>query len=489
MESEVRLSSSGVRLSGATRFHTQAADDAEASELIGLARSLRPRASEYQKALDSLTGKAESELDASARPIERERVSERFARALRQLWLEASAFSTSSSYRSPPTDETTKTATGRTVEFGYERDLHPEHLEERCRAFFEAPPRGWRADHVLLSSGQSAMAAILHALEGSTLFGERRQLSFLHLGSYFETAEIASLFGSFLHAAGRGRGAVEQMERLDGDIVIVEPVFCDGEYGVVGVDRMLAAQRKRPRVYLFDTTLSGFRVAVEPMLSDLERTAPLAVFRIFSGIKLFQQGLELSSVGIVSVFTRDGAAISAHEIGERIRRVRTLLGLGLSFFEVAALEVPWFLDRARTDAYERAVFHNNARLAHAVAANNRLFQSMFHPALVAGSDDRFGAPYCSFRLREREPALYDALEQFIHDEARRRDLQFDLGGSFGFRGHRFEVVRPETGEEPFLRVALGRRTGWSRDRILELMATISRATSVRELTAASLKGA
>ena len=482
MEKTARLSSSGVRPSGEARLSPGGQDDAEIIELLELAKSLRPGAPEYRQALASLISDTEAELEGASPPIERERISERFARALRRLWLEASAFSTSSSYRSPPTAETTKTATGRRIEFGYERDLQPVHLEERCRTFFDVPPPGWSADHILLSSGQSAMAALLHALEGSSLFGDGRRLSFLHLGSYFETAQIVSLFSSFLQSSGHGRSAVEDIGRLDGDIVIVEPVFCDGDFGILDLDTMLAAhgKKKRRRVYVFDTTLCGLGAPVEPLLRGLEQTTPV-VFRIYSGLKLFQAGLELSSVGILSVFAPERGVISASEIGSRIRRIRTLLGLGLSFFEVAALDVPWFLHRGQTQTYERAVFDNNAALAREVAAENQLFDGVFHPAALDFSDRTFGAPYCSFRLRERDPAQLDALEQFLHREAERRDLQFDLGGSFGFRGHRFEIVRPETGEKPFLRVALGRRTGWSRDRIIELMTEVSGAPNLAQL--------
>jgi hypothetical protein len=486
MENEGRLSNCGGARAHSGR-EPLAGDNAEIGEVLGLARSLVPRSAECRKALDSLIETTKAELARSARPIEAERISERFGRALRRLWLDASAFATSSSYRSPPTSETTKTTTGRKVDFGYERDLHPVHLEERCKRFFEPPSKGWSADHVLLSSGQAAMAAIMHALEGSSLFGHERRLSYIHLGSYFETGEIFSLFSSLLAPAGRGRSAVEDMAGIDGDIVIVEPVFCDGDYGVVNVDRLLHIheREKRPRVYLFDTTLCGTRFSLERRLARFETIEPVAVFRIFSGLKLFQAGLELSSVGIVSVFTRDDGSIAAGEIGDRIRRIRTLLGLGLSFFEVAALEVPWFLDRESTHAYERAIFDNNEALARAVAAENRLFEGTFHPSLLQASDDVRGAPYCSLRLKERDAALYDALERYLRREAERRDLQFDLGGSFGFRGHRFEVVRPETGEEPFLRVALGRRTGWSRDRIIELMTEVARTPRVAQLASGS----
>jgi len=96
------------------------------------------------------------------------------------------------------------------------------------------------------------------------------------------------------------------------------------------------------------------------------------------------------------------------------------------------------------------------------------------------SGGAFGAPYSAYRLKDHNVASYDVLEQHLTREAERRDLQFELGGSFGFRGHRFEVVRPETGEEPFLRVALGCRAGWSCDEIVALMTEVARASSVAE---------
>jgi hypothetical protein len=454
--------------------------DAEIAELMRLARSLSPRTEAYRQSLDDLIERTRSEVEAAQQAIDHESISERFARALRQLWLEACAFSTSNSYRSPPTREATKTPTGRRIDFGYERDLQPAHLEQRCWSFFDPTPAGWSADHILFSSGQSTMAALLLALDGSSVLGNERPLTFVHFGSYFETSEILSLFRSLVTASGRGREAVDAIDRVDGDIVIVEPVYCDGSFGAVDVTS-LTEKNPRRRAYVFDNTLCGLRFAMESHLAALARTKPAAVFRIFSGLKLFQAGLELSGVGILSVFTHnESAPIPAAELGARIRRIRTLLGLGLTFQEVAALEAPWFLDRQQTHAYEAAVFENNAALARAVADTNRLFDGVFHPSLLTSSGAK-GAPYSAFRLKERDVEAYDVLEQHILKQAQRRGLAFDLGGSFGFRGHRFEVVRPETGEEPFLRVALGRRVGGSRDQIIQLMAEVASASNVAQL--------
>ena len=447
----------------------------ETKELFGLADALCARIHTHRNAFRELIVDTKSKFDETRSGVDRERLSENFGRSLRHLWIEASVSSTSSNYRSPPTRQKTRTATGRNIEFGYERDLQPTYLEDRCTTFFDDPPEGWTSESVLLSSGQSAMAAVLHALEGGSLFGGDRKLSFVHLGAYFETAEIFSLFSSLLKPIGRGRAAATRINKHDADLFIVEPVFCDGEFGCVEVDEILEQHKRnaRSRVYIFDTTLTGVGYSVERELARMRDLNPPAVFRLISGLKLLQGGLELSSVGILTVFTPHDAAVSAKQLGDRIRKIRTLLGLGLSFADVAVLEAPWFLDREYTSVYQRAVFENNARLAKAVAASNRVFRSAFHPSMLPDCPGPCDAPYCVFRLQSADPLLFVRLEGLLQNEIRKRGILFESGGSFGFRGHRYDFVRPDDGSEPFLRIALGRRSGWSCDQITILLSEIA----------------
>jgi len=447
----------------------------ETEELFGLANALCNRIHTSRDAFQKLISDMESRFDSTQSPVERERLSENFAQALRQLWIEANVSSTSRNYRSPPAEKQTRTATGRNIEFGYERDLQPTYLEERCSRFFGQPPEGWTSDHVLLSSGQSAMAAALHALEGGLPGGGNGKLSFVHLGAYFETAEIFSLFSTLLDPIARGREAVKAMHKLDADLFVIEPVFCDGEFGSVDVDQLLALHMRSPRsrIYVFDTTLTGIAYSVEKNLSRMRDLKPPAVLRVVSGLKLFQGGLELSGVGVLTVFTPDDAAIPAKALGDRIRKIRTLIGLGLSFADVAVLEAPWFLDREYTRIYQQAIFDNNACLAKAVSANNRLFRGTFHPSMLQECRGPHDAPYCVFRLREDDPHTFSRLEDVLQSETRKRGILFESGGSFGFRGHRFEVVHPDDGSGSFLRVALGRRPGWSCEQITTLITELA----------------
>jgi hypothetical protein len=103
------------------------------------------------------------------------------------------------------------------------------------------------------------------------------------------------------------------------------------------------------------------------------------------------------------------------------------------------------------------VFAHNEALASALATGASSFMTISHP-LIDGSGGV--APFCVLRLSSSNMSDYESLAERLRGEAARRDILFERGGSFGFRGHRFDVVSPAN-SAPFLRVAMGRRRGWS----------------------------
>src|SRR5262249_17507741 len=122
-----------------------------------------------------------------------------------------------------------------------------------------------------------------------------------------------------------------------------------------------------------------------------------------------------------------------------------------------------------------AVFANNALLARCLSEVDGLFSQIAHPAL--GGDG--AAPFCLIQLQDDAPESYRKLEAVLAREAKARNLRFDKGGSFGFRGHRYEAILPQAGEiTPFLRVALGARGGWSLEGIVDLLCEIAQADSL-----------
>lgn len=428
------------------------ADRGEWEELRALAQRLATARPALAKDIAELRDAGESAFASARHPVEAEAAAEAFARDLRSLWLSVAGAEAASVYRSPTESEARRVARHHDA-FGYERDLQPESLEDRCSGFFPPPPRGWRQEHVLFSSGQAAMTAVLLAL--GERFATDGVLRLAHRGCYFETKSLIRLL-PFLHHATFSHTA---------DVILDEPICCDGQFHSIDTSKLLEAS---PHAVVFDTTLLGRDDSIERYLAALPSDSRQIVLRVTSCHKLLQGGFELANTGIVSVYAIEDAA----NFGESLRKVRTLTGAGLSYVDSLALEAPWFLDAGYADEYVRGIFENNGRLARAVASavsgSIARFAPISHPALDGGA-----APYCVFQLRDASPEDYDSLEREIEKQAKKRRLLLAHGGSFGFRGHRFEIVRPETGEPPFLRIALGRRSGWSCEGIIAMLAEMA----------------
>jgi hypothetical protein len=138
----------------------EAQNRCEAEALIGLARSLAASRAEMAATAADVEAAVMAALGAPA-PIEVERGFDAAGRRLRAGWLKAVAAETAGVLRSPTEREMERLAHSRHDAYGYERDFQPESLERRCERFFGPAPPGWSAAHVLFSSGQATLGAIL----------------------------------------------------------------------------------------------------------------------------------------------------------------------------------------------------------------------------------------------------------------------------------------------------------------------------------------
>jgi len=373
--------------------------------------------------------------------LAQERQLDAAAMTLRRTWLGVAHRPGDTTLKSPRAGHVTHVACGSDVSFGYERDIDVTLLELR-KGYLQAPV-GWRSDLVLFRSGQAALACLVHF--AAARWGTTEPLTVLHAGAYFETASLLASWPQRM---------IRQLdEAASADIVIAEPVWCDGQFGC---GRSLPRAR---HALILDITMAGPSYDLAPHLDD----CPL-VIAYSSGLKLDQAGLELANAGIVRVLSRDDAGA-----GDELRRLRGLAGAGLTLDELSALSAPWFMDRAYADRYTAAIFANNRALAQAIGPRSPVFGARCHPSLI---DPAAEAPFCALTLNEPSPEKYRTLEAQVALECERRGLLLVKGGSFGFRGHRFELIEPEQGET-FLRVALGWRDGWSRQGLCELFAELA----------------
>ena len=368
------------------------------------------------------------------------------ALALRRAWFERAHKPADATLKSPCAGTTVPMPGGDHVQFGYERDLDVSMLEER--GVLDHPtPDGWTSQRVLCRSGQSTLSCLLHLITSTG--APAAPLALHHAGRYFESKALVDVWPR--HIFRRVPAAASVV-----DILLGEPVFCDGRFGVSDPRSLPRAQH----ALLLDTTLVGTAVDLSPWFDRFDG-ALVAVFR--SGLKLDQAGLELANVGIAQLFVRDGTTVAA---ADDLRRIRGLTGSGLTLDELAALSAPWFLDRAYFQDYTTAIFAHNAALGSAIGRESAVFEECSHPSLVSAGAE---APFCAVRLRGGDGAAHRRLLEIVDTEVGQRGLRATRGGSFGFRGHRYELIEPEHEDGvPFLRVALGFRGGRTLDGLIAL---------------------
>lgn len=410
---------------------------------------------------------------------------DRLAQALRTLWLRYTQSATDSCLRSPLAEQQPSvTGLGTVLHYGYERELEPESLEARCAEFITVPA-GWSASHLLFSSGQATLSAILQAsLQLHRLAGDG-PLSLLHLGGYFETHALLDLFDS--RSLAHTRIGTDSLDALaaqlpQADVLLAELACCDGGLRLLDLAefaRIWRASTARPRLVVFDTTLSATRFPLEMLLGLMAGSEAPVVICMRSALKLDQGGLELANAGICSVLVPARAASPLSDLPETLRKIRKLTGTSLGLQDMASLEAPWFLDRLYATRYCDAIFAHNRRLALAFRPTGTLFASLTHPALGQDTSPWSEAPFCVLKLSDESEENYRRLQTVLEQEAKARQLAFSAGGSFGFRGHRFEAILPDRPESPpFLRVALGARDGPSLSGIIGLLNELAACNSL-----------
>lgn len=376
---------------------------------------------------------------------------EQLTRDLRQICLRAAHETVEGHYRSPTLDEMSDPEID--LGCGYERTYAPVDLEARLAA--TGREEGFPlADHVVFSSGQAALAAAFVA--GAQLQSNRSQpLEVLHIGGYFETG---ALLRSMMQA-GFCRYRQERSLRGTPDLVVVEPVYHSADGQFHRGELMQIPPRTLP---IIDATLSGPSFRLPERFPVLRRHPMHVVLR--SGLKLDQAGLELANAGILSVFAHSQSKAEFDRFCRSLRHLRMLNGTSLSFAAGSALGFPWCLDIEQGARYAEQIFANNRLLATNLRGNGA-FAQISHPALSGIGGE---APYVILRLPDDSHAAYRHFGNSLSGVLAEKNILMERGGSFGFRGHRFDIVLPDDDSPPFLRIAMGFREGWSRDRIVDL---------------------
>jgi hypothetical protein len=279
--------------------------------------------------------------------------------------------------------------------------------------------------------------------------------------------------------------SLDQLFDAPVDLAMFEPVVYDWEldaHTVGGVLEAWSAAAALPSVLVLDSTLCGDRWPIVELLRGFGDAGPELVIDLRSGLKLDQQGLELANLGIVTCYARDTSAPSWWaETMENLPRVRGVRGAALTAEAVAALSNGFVFDGAFHRRFVDPLFDNNRRFARDLAASGSGLFRVAHPGLRLRTAE-IPAPFTVLQLHDGVLEDYQALLGVVRAEVLRRRLPIAIGGSFGFRGHRCEVIVPSVVDRTgIFKVALGTRAGPGVDGLLDLFRELADHSDVTAL--------
>ncbi|WP_374055770.1 hypothetical protein [Rossellomorea sp. FM04394] len=405
---------------------------------------------------------------------------------LRVLWFEHVQRITNHQLKSPPLTNEKLLPSGNRIDFSYERNIQPKILESKAENYKEIPEH-WFHDHIMLSSGMAAISTFLQSIFGMIKPSSSQNLIVSTWSEYFETRVLTDLYRRECTAIHNFKDQVEFFKAIPmTDIFFIEPVRYNWELEVFDlnlfVDQLVDHSKEGLKVIVLDTTLNGDSLNISSFLNRIQIVPNVIVVQIHSILKLDQQGLELSNGGLINIYTYKQNKIlpSANDLANYIRQVRTILGTGLTYEEIALLDHEFFLNKESFHNYCHSVFNNNAELSESIQTQG-LFNKIAHPSKHS-SNDWAKAPFVVFHLREDMLENYGFLLAVVNEEVRKNEVNVIYGSSFGFRHHRYEVIIPNTLEgKGLFKVAMGARKGPAMEFLIHLLKKISKYPSISSL--------
>ncbi|MGG7465597.1 hypothetical protein [Plantibacter sp. YIM 135347] len=395
---------------------------------------------------------------------------------LRQLIRRNANEHTSTSRISPLANEAIELGGGSRVDYSYERSMTAEPLESRLIACANSlenrPPAA-----VAFSSGMAALSTVLELAIYEFFARHARRPHVATLVDYFETGMLVELQRASCNTVTVATSPATLLE-AKADIVVLESLRYNWDLDVVPFDELADAwsdERDAPSVVIVDSTLTAGSWPVTPFLASISPATQ--VIDVRSGLKLDQQGLELSNLGIALVH-QSNETRSFGEFAQLLRTARSVTGAGLSASALSALRPAFLFDAPWSHLHVGSVALNNADFAASVRTENVLFERIASPLPLASM-----SPFTVLTLEDDRIENYELLLGIIREETERRRLLLQFGASFGFRGHRYETIIPAKQDLTCLfKVALGSRRGpsfWGTLELFTELATYSNISALR----------
>lgn len=396
--------------------------------------------------------------------IENESKLEKIGDEIRGTYMLNTYKTTHTYYKSPANKKVIKTLNGNRINLDYERLITYREFEN---SIVSEDIRNFSKFNIIYSSAMASIIAIINLID--KVFENKKVISGLVSAGYYET--ITFLQNKLSRISYQDmNNKYENYGQFD--FYLIEPVKAKFSLETSDIYEIMTDISKfndKLKFVIIDTSLQGNSFNLDSIIEKINSLDNIIIVNIRSGLKLDQEGMEISNFGIVTYYFSKSTKILLESIRLFLEKNRGIYDNSLSYHEVCLLDNNVFL---KNNSYSKLILGNTKKFTQLLGRyDNKLFKKMFYP----NTDEyNYLSPYVFLQFKDEKSNFsdYQLLLDIVYQEVLDIGLNANIRNSFGFRNISCEVFKLQDNKCVF-KIAPGKLIGVRFYHILHLIDKIS----------------
>ena len=206
----------------------------------------------------------------------------------------------------------------------------------------------------------------------------------------------------------------------------------------------------------------------------LEKEKSIMIVFYRSGIKLDHQGMELSNLGVMSIYFSSNLNHMGNKLKDYLTNNRSRMGLTLSLLESEVLNNDLIKDGV---PYATAILNNTYDFVKKLNIPDHSFIEKIIFPNINQNDEDFMTPYFFLKLSEENEDDYIKLTNIVINECKRQNCSASFRTSFGFRNISFEYFKNnKLIAEKVFKIAPGKLKWYKYFLMIDIINTVAKMT-------------
>jgi hypothetical protein len=415
--------------------------------------------------LFSKFGLNSSEFELSKNLFANERKLQNKTQELRHLWLEEVGNVTSRFNRSSWEGEKPIDLFEKKVSFTYETLTNDTDVA----AHYEYKIEGFRNGTFLYPNGMQAIKGTLEAVQALSV----EEFVIEYSAAYFET----QLLFRIMESNGVNISKIHNGPN-HANVFYFEPMMYDFDANLVDMDGFIQSVMESTAEMVFiivDSTMHGQTHLVERLNNRLNNKVVIFI-DVRSGLKLDQEGLELSNLGVAEWFVRNNYNHFYKESMSFIRKYKGLCGANISYAAITALSCGHDTDESKkySENVKRTAIDFIEKIRAQFSGKGEIKSVYLPQGTLMG--EKLVCPFIYLKLRCNTTEQHVNFIHEIQSTLRHDNLFLPFRNSWGFRFPSIECIEHFESKENIIKLYTGTYEGLVWHRLIEIILSIDSRT-------------